>query len=123
MAAKKSVRSLRKRAGARADPIQMFLQHVRVHSPDEPRTARRYTAVLDHAKRILVRKLLVEAVARPGIDDFITARSAELDYVGEAATVFRLRGVEMRKLRSACGKELNYTVRTRAEDTETQGYD
>jgi integrase len=59
------------------DAIQMFLQHVRVHSPDKPRTAQRYTAVLDHAKRILGRKLFVEAIARPDIDDYKTARSAE----------------------------------------------
>jgi site-specific recombinase XerD len=59
------------------DAIQMFWQHVRVHSPDKPRTAQRYTAVLDHAKRILGRKLFVEAVARPDIDDYKTARSAE----------------------------------------------
>jgi len=59
------------------DAVQMFLQHVRVHSPDKPRTAQRYTAVLDHATRILGRKLFVEAIARPDIDDYKTARSAE----------------------------------------------
>jgi integrase len=59
------------------DAIQMFLQHVRVHSPDKPRTAQRYTAVLDHAKRILGRKLFVEAIARSDVDDYKTARSAE----------------------------------------------
>jgi hypothetical protein len=35
------------------DAIQMFLQHVRVHSPDKPRTARRYGAVMDHVGRIV----------------------------------------------------------------------
>jgi len=59
------------------DAIQMFSQHVRVHSPDKPRTAQRYTAVLDHATRILGRKLFVEAISRPDIDDYKTARSAE----------------------------------------------
>jgi integrase/recombinase XerD len=60
-----------------ADAVQMFLQHVRVHSPDKPRTVQRYTAVLDHATRILGRKLFVEAIARPDIDDYKTARSTE----------------------------------------------
>ena len=59
------------------DAIQMFLKHVRVHSPDKPRTAQRYTAVLDHATRILGRKFFVEAIGRPDIDDYKTARSAE----------------------------------------------
>ncbi len=60
-----------------AGAIEMFLQHVRVHSPDKPRTAQRYTSVLDHVKRILGAKLFVEAITRPDIDDYKVARSAE----------------------------------------------
>ncbi len=57
--------------------IEMFLQHVRVHSPDKPRTAQRYGAVMDHVARILGRKTFVEAVTRPDVDDYKTIRSAE----------------------------------------------
>ncbi|MGD0499098.1 MAG: site-specific integrase [Bryobacteraceae bacterium] len=59
------------------DAVEMFLQHVRVHSPDKPRTAQRYTAVMDHAKRILGGKAFVDAITRADIDDYKTARSAE----------------------------------------------
>ncbi len=59
------------------DAAEMFLQHVRVHSPDKPRTVRRYAAVLDHVNRILGRKTFVEAISRPDIDDYKAARSTE----------------------------------------------
>jgi hypothetical protein len=59
------------------DAVEMFLQHVRVHSPDKPRTAQRYTAVLDHVTRILGSKTFVEAMTRPDIDDYKTTRSIE----------------------------------------------
>jgi integrase len=57
--------------------IEMFLQHVRVHSPDKPRTVTRYTAVMDHVMRILGRKAFVEAITRADIDDYKAARSGE----------------------------------------------
>ncbi|HUQ95823.1 MAG TPA: site-specific integrase [Bryobacteraceae bacterium] len=57
--------------------IEMFLQHVRVHSPDKPRTVQRYTAVLDHVTRILGGKTFVEAITRPDIDDYKATRSLE----------------------------------------------
>lgn len=60
-----------------SDAVDMFLQHVRVHSPDKPRTAQRYTAALDHVKRILGSKMFVEAITRPDIDDYKAVRSAE----------------------------------------------
>lgn len=60
-----------------SDAIDMFLKHVSVHSPDKPRTARRYTAALDHVKRILGRKMFVEAITRPDIDDYKAVRSGE----------------------------------------------
>ena len=59
------------------DAIGMFLDHVRVHSPDKPRTVRRYTNALDHVKRILGRKMFVEAITRPDIDDYKATRSGE----------------------------------------------
>ncbi len=59
------------------DAVDMFLQHVRVHSPDKPRTVQRYTAVLDHVKRILGKKTFVEAITRPDIDDYKAVRSGE----------------------------------------------
>jgi integrase len=60
-----------------ADAVTLFLDHVRVHSPDKPRTVRRYAAVLDHARRILGRKLFVDAITRPDIDDYKAIRTAE----------------------------------------------
>ena len=60
-----------------SDAIDMFLQHVRVHSPDKPRTVKRYRAALDHVKRILGRKMFVEAITRPDIDDYKAVRSGE----------------------------------------------
>ena len=60
-----------------AGAIEMFLQHVRVHSPDKPRTAKRYTAVFDHVSRILGRKTFVEAITRADIDDYKSQRMSE----------------------------------------------
>lgn len=60
-----------------ADAITLFLDHVRVHSPDKPRTVRRYSNVLDHAKCLLGRKLFVDAITRPDIDDYKAIRTAE----------------------------------------------
>jgi len=57
--------------------VEMFLQHVRVHSPAKPRTVARYKAVMDHAVRILGRKSFVEAITRADIDDYKASRSAE----------------------------------------------
>jgi len=59
------------------EAVEMFLQHVRVHSPDKPRTVQRYTAVLDHVKRILGRKTFVEGLTRADIDDYKATRSLE----------------------------------------------
>ena len=60
------------------DAIEMFLAHVRVHSPDKPRTYNRYEIVLQHFERILgKKKKFVEAVTRPDIDDYKTSRSKE----------------------------------------------
>ena len=60
-----------------ADANTLFLEHVRVHSPDKPRTVRRYANALDHVKRILGRKMFVEAITRPDIDDYKAVRSGE----------------------------------------------
>ena len=60
-----------------ANAVTLFLDHVRVHSPDKPRTVQRYSAVLDHVKRILGRKLFVDAITRPDIDDYKAVRIAE----------------------------------------------
>ncbi|HEV2202062.1 MAG TPA: hypothetical protein VGR73_19760 [Bryobacteraceae bacterium] len=59
------------------DAIEMFLSHVRVHSPDKPRTHSRYEIVLHHAARILGKKKFIEAITRADIDDYKTARSKE----------------------------------------------
>jgi integrase/recombinase XerD len=59
------------------DAIEMFLSHVRVHSPDKPRTHSRYEIVLQHVERILGKKKFVEAISRADIDDYKTTRSKE----------------------------------------------
>ncbi|HXI41911.1 MAG TPA: site-specific integrase [Bryobacteraceae bacterium] len=78
------------------DAVAMFLQHVRVHSPDKPRTAQRYAAVLDHVARILGRKAFVEAITRPDIDDYKAVRSGE--------------GSEQHKNRPITPRTINYEI-------------
>ncbi len=78
------------------DAIEMFLQHVRVHSPDKPRTAQRYGAVLDHVVRILGGRGFVEAITRPDIDDYKSARSRE--------------GSEQHKNRPITPRTINYEI-------------
>lgn len=60
-----------------ADAMHMFLQHVRVHSPDKPRTVQRYTAVLAHVVRILGGRTFAESISRADIDDYKSKRSGE----------------------------------------------
>lgn len=54
-----------------------FLEHVRVHSPDKPRTLARYRIVLEHFLRLLGRRRYVEAVTRADIESYKLARTAE----------------------------------------------
>jgi integrase/recombinase XerD len=56
---------------------EMFLDHVRAHSPDKPETVRRYEQVLNHFERILGNKKYVEAIDRSDIDTYKIKRSAE----------------------------------------------
>lgn len=56
---------------------ERFLEHVRVHSPDKPRTLARYAIVLEHFERHLGGRRFVEAVSRTDIDDYKAARSRE----------------------------------------------
>jgi site-specific recombinase XerD len=56
---------------------EMFLDHVRAHSPDKPETVRRYEQVLNHFERILGNKKYVEAIDRSAIDTYKIKRSAE----------------------------------------------
>ena len=55
----------------------MFLDHVRVHSPDKPKTVQRYGKVIEHFERILGKKKYAEAITRVDIDDYKTSRSKE----------------------------------------------
>ena len=59
------------------DALAMFLDHVRVHSPDKPKTLQRYSKVLEHFERILGKRKFVEAITRADIDDYKAARSKE----------------------------------------------
>src|SRR5262249_42983833 len=56
---------------------EMFLDHVRAHSPDKPETVRRYEQVLSHFDRILGHKKYVEAIERSDIDTYKIKRSSE----------------------------------------------
>ena len=54
--------------------VRAFLQHVKVHSPDKPKTHLRYQKVLEHFVRVLGYKKVVEAIGRAEIDDYKTKR-------------------------------------------------
>lgn len=60
-----------------SDASRMFLDHVRVHSPDKPKTYQRYRKVLEHAERILGKRKYIEAVTRADMDDYKATRSKE----------------------------------------------
>ena len=60
-----------------ADAVRMFLDHVKVHSPDKPKTHQRYRKVLDHFARVLGKRKYAEAITRADIDDYKGARSRE----------------------------------------------
>lgn len=60
-----------------ASAKEMFLDHVRAHSPDKPETVRRYEQVLGHFERLLGHKRYVETVDRSDIDTYKIKRSAE----------------------------------------------
>ena len=42
------------------DALAMFLDHVRVHSPDKPKTLQRYRKVLEHFERILGKRRFLQ---------------------------------------------------------------
>lgn len=60
-----------------ADAVRMFLDHVKVHSPDKPKTHQRYRKVLEHFERLLGKRKYAEAITRADIDDYKAARSKE----------------------------------------------
>ena len=60
-----------------ATAIELFSEHIRIHSPAKPRTFERYREVLRHFERILRKKKSIEAVTRSDIDDYKIARSRE----------------------------------------------
>lgn len=60
-----------------SEAMRLFLDHVKVHSPDKPKTHQRYRQVLEHFERILGRRKFIEAVVRADIDDYKTVRSQE----------------------------------------------
>ena len=61
-----------------ADAIELFAEHVKIHSPAKPRTLERYREVLAHFDRILGKKKYVEAITRSDIDDYKIVRSREV---------------------------------------------
>jgi integrase/recombinase XerD len=59
------------------EAIQMFVAHIKIHSPAKPRTLERYRGVMSHFERVLGKQKYVEAVSRSHIDDYKKARSHE----------------------------------------------
>jgi integrase len=57
------------------DAVEMFLAHVKAHSPDKPLTEKRYRQVLEHFERVLGHKKYVEAITRSDIDDYKLRRT------------------------------------------------
>lgn len=57
--------------------VEQFLAHVRIHSPDKPKTVERYRAVLEHFQRLLGRRQFVEAITRADIEAYKLARVEE----------------------------------------------
>ena len=57
--------------------IELFAEHIKIHSPAKPRTLERYRGALDHFERILRKKKYIEAVTRSDIEDYKIARSHE----------------------------------------------
>ncbi len=60
-----------------ANAVELFLGHVKAHSPDKPLTEKRYRQVLDHFERILGKKKYVEAITRSDIDDYKIKRTQD----------------------------------------------
>ena len=60
-----------------AAAVEEFLAHVRLHSPDKPRTVARYRAVLEHFLRLLGHRRYVEAITRADIEAYKLARVEE----------------------------------------------
>jgi len=59
------------------DAIAVFTGHVRVHSPDKPKTLQRYQKVLEHFARHLGKRTYIEAITRSDIDDYKIKRAGE----------------------------------------------
>lgn len=55
----------------------LFLAHIKAHSPDKPETERRYRQVLEHFERLLGHKEYAEAIDRADIDDYKIRRTQE----------------------------------------------
>ena len=61
-----------------SEAVTIFMEHVRVHSPDKPKTVQRYRKVLEHFERISSKRKFAEAITRSDIDDYKTSRSKEV---------------------------------------------
>jgi len=83
-----------------ADAIEMFLGHVRAHSPEKPLTEKRYRMVLDHFERILGKKKYVEAITRSDIDDYKIRRTKNTDAEDKRPAKARTVNFEVSTLRT-----------------------
>ncbi len=79
---------------------EMFLDHVKAHSPDKPETVRRYEQVLCHFERILGHKKYVGAIDRSDIDTYKIKRSAEKSLCHDRRITPRTINFEVSTLRT-----------------------
>lgn len=59
------------------EAVGEYLEHLRVHSPDKPRTLARYQAALAHFARLVGHRRYIEAVTRADIEAYKLARANE----------------------------------------------
>jgi integrase/recombinase XerD len=84
-----------------SDAVEMFLGHVKAHSPDKPLTERRYRQVLEHFDNLLGRKRkYAEAVTRADIDEYKIKRSEETNERNGHSTAPRTINFEVSTLRT-----------------------
>ena len=60
-----------------AEAAELFITHVKIHSPDKPRTVERYNIVLVHFQQVMGRKRFVETILRKDIEAYKAHRASD----------------------------------------------
>lgn len=84
------------------EAVAEYLEHLRVHSPDKPRTLARYQAALAHFVRLVGHRRYVEAVTRADIEAYQLAQANEPAVKGRAGRTVQPSTInfELRAIRS-----------------------